>query len=67
MEAYKVTAEINLGKIIDETREIISALTEFVGALECIEAKYNNDEKDYEIIDLGDGCYEKVLKQKGDK
>lgn len=43
MEAYKITAELNLKKIIAESKEVAQALNEFADNLERIEKKYNAD------------------------
>jgi hypothetical protein len=40
MVAYEITAEINLKKIISESREVAQALNEFADNLERIEKKY---------------------------
>lgn len=40
MVTYEITAEMNLKKTIDETREIAQALNEFADNLEQIEKKY---------------------------
>lgn len=40
MTAYKITAEMNLKKIIAEARDVAQALTEFADNLERIEKKY---------------------------
>ena len=40
MATYEITAEMNLKKIIAETREIAQALNEFADDLEQIEKKY---------------------------
>lgn len=40
MTAYKITAELDLQKIIAETREVVQALNEFADNLEQIEKKY---------------------------
>lgn len=37
---YKVTAELDLKKIIDESRDVAEALNEFANNLEQIEKKY---------------------------
>ena len=37
---YEITAELNLKKIIDESREVAQALNEFADNLERIEKKY---------------------------
>ena len=43
MTAYEITAELNLEKIIAESREVAQALNEFADNLERIEKKYNAD------------------------
>lgn len=40
MEAYKITAELNLKKIIAESREVAQAINDFADELERIEKKY---------------------------
>ena len=40
METYEITAEMNLKKIIAESREVAQALNEFADNLERIEKKY---------------------------
>ena len=40
MTGYEITATMNLKSIIDETKEVIQALTEFAENLERIEQKY---------------------------
>ena len=40
MKPYKITAELNLEKIISESREVAQALNEFADTLEQIEKKY---------------------------
>lgn len=40
MVAHKITVEINLKKIIAESREVVQVLNEFVDNLEKIEKKY---------------------------
>lgn len=40
MATYEITAELNLKKIIAESREVSQALDEFAGNLEQIERKY---------------------------
>ena len=40
MTAYEITAELNLEKIIAESREVAQALNEFADDLERIEKKY---------------------------
>ena len=50
MEAYKITAELNLEKIIAESREVAQALNEFADNLEQIEKKYT-DPQESEVQD----------------
>ena len=40
MTTYEITAELNLEKIINESREVAQALNEFADELERIEKKY---------------------------
>ena len=40
MEAYKITAELNLEKIISEAREVAQVFNKFADDLEQIEKKY---------------------------
>ncbi len=40
MEKYKISAELNLKTIIDESREVAQALNDFADNLERIEKKY---------------------------
>ena len=40
MATYKITAELNLKKIIAESKEVAQALNEFADNLEQIEEKY---------------------------
>lgn len=40
METYEITAELNLKKIIAESREVAQALNDFADDLERIEKKY---------------------------
>lgn len=40
MAMYEITAELNLKKIIAESREVAQALNEFANNLERIEKKY---------------------------
>jgi len=40
MAKYEITAEMNLKKIISESREVAQALNEFADNLELIEKKY---------------------------
>jgi len=50
MATYKITAEMNLKKIIDESREVAQAFNEFADNLEQIEKKYveTQEEEDKE-------------------
>lgn len=45
MTAYKITAELNLKKIIAESREVAQALNEFADNLEQIEKKYSDTQE----------------------
>ena len=45
MTPYKITAELNLGKIVAESREVAQALNEFADNLERIEKKYAESQK----------------------
>lgn len=49
MEAYKITAEMNLKKIIAESREVAQALNEFADNLEQIEKKYAEPQESEKI------------------
>ena len=40
MATYKISAELNLKKIIEESKEVAQALNEFADNLERIEKKY---------------------------
>jgi hypothetical protein len=40
MATYEIAAEMNLKKVIDESREVAQALNEFADNLERIEKKY---------------------------
>ena len=48
METYKITAEMNLKKIIDESREVAQAFSDFADDLERIEKKYAESQKSEE-------------------
>lgn len=48
---YKITAEMNLKKIIAESREVAQALNEFAGDLEKIEKKYADSQENEEVPD----------------
>ena len=43
MATYEIAAEMNLKKIISESREVAQALNEFADNLERIEKKYAED------------------------
>ena len=45
IKPYKITAELNLEKIIAESREVAQALHEFANNLERIEKKYAEPQK----------------------
>ena len=51
MATYEITAEMNLKKVIAESREVAQALNEFADNLERIEKKYAEPQ---ESEDLGD-------------
>ena len=53
MATYKITAEMNLKKIIAESKEVAEALNEFADNLERIEKKYADEEQE----DGNDGGY----------
>ena len=48
MATYEITAEMNLKKIIDESREVAQALNEFANNLERIEKKYTKPQESEE-------------------
>jgi len=50
MATYEITAELNLKKIIAESREVAQALNEFADNIEQIEKKYAEPQES----DLGD-------------
>lgn len=45
MATYEITAEMNLKKIIAESREVAQALNEFADNLERIERKYADQQE----------------------
>lgn len=45
MATYEVTAELNLKKIITESREVAQAFNEFADNLEKIEKKYSESQE----------------------
>ena len=49
MTAYEITAELNLKKIIAESREVAQALNEFADNLEQIEKKYAEPQESEEV------------------
>ena len=65
MARFEIMAEMNLQNLINESREVAQALSEFADNLERIEKKY--DEENYEIVDLGNGLYEKRRKWKSEE
>lgn len=46
MATYEITAEMNMKKIIAESREVAQALNEFADNLERIEKKYADKESE---------------------
>jgi len=48
MATYEITAEMNLKKIIDESREVAQALNEFADNIEKIEKKYTDPQESEE-------------------
>lgn len=65
MAKYEITAEMNLQNLIKESREVAQALNEFADNLEQIEKKY--DEENYEMVNLGNGLYERRRKQESEE
>lgn len=52
MAGYKITAEMNLKNVIEEAREVSTALYKFADELERIENKYSTEsDEEYEIMD----------------
>ena len=51
MATYEITAELNLKKIIAESREVAQALNEFAYNLEQIEKKYAESQAESEDKD----------------
>lgn len=45
MTTYRTTVEMDLKKIIAESREVAQALHEFADKLECIEKKYSESQE----------------------
>lgn len=48
MATYEIKAEMNLKKVVDESREVAQALNEFADNLERIEKKYAEQESEDE-------------------
>lgn len=48
METYEITAEMNLKKIIAESKEVAQALNKFADNLEQIEKKYTEPQESEE-------------------
>jgi len=67
MATYEITAEMNLKKIIAESREVAQALNEFANNLERIEKKYGTEDEKYEMVNLGNGLFEKRYKAESEK
>lgn len=51
MATFEITAEMNLKKIIAESREVAQALNEFADSLERIEEKYTEPQESEEEND----------------
>jgi hypothetical protein len=49
MATHEITAEMNLKKIIDESREVAQALNEFADNIEQIEKKYAEPQAESEV------------------
>lgn len=49
MATYEITAQMNLKKIIAESREVAQALNEFADNLEQIEKKYAEPQESEEV------------------
>lgn len=62
MESYKITAELNLKKIIAELKEVTQALNEFTDKLEQIEKEHGDpqesEEKSCTVTEFADRCRE---------
>lgn len=58
MEAYEITAKMNLKNTIAETKEFAKAMTEFADALEKIEKKYAEDISHETVTEFADRCKE---------
>lgn len=58
-DTYEITAEMNLKNLISEAREVAQAMNEFADDLERIESKYGTEDEEYELVDLGNGEFEK--------
>lgn len=68
MATYEITTEMNLKKIIAESREVAQALNEFVDNLERIEKKYAEPQESKEISDTNMKMWEELFKaERGDK
>ena len=59
MATYDITATMNLKNLISEAREVAQAMNEFADDLERIENKYGTEDEEYEMVDLGNGEFEK--------
>ena len=62
MATYEITAEMNLKKIIAESREVTQALNEFADNLEKIEKKYA-DSQENEETGFGYGSMQELWKR----
>ena len=61
MKTYKITAELNLKKIIAESKEVAQALNEFADNLEQIEKKHNADTIPWTTIHDAQAVQQKMM------
>lgn len=63
--AEYIKVEMHLKNVIEEAREVSRALYKFADELEEIEKKYKvEDDEEYEMVNLGNGLFEKRLKDR---
>ena len=62
MAKYEITAEMNLKKIIAESREVAQALNEFADNFERIEKKYAEPQESEEISERNMKMWEGIFK-----
>ena len=70
MATYDITATMNLKNLISEAREVAQAMNDFADNLERIENKYgteDEEDEEYEMVDLGNGLFEKRYLRKENK